>query len=288
MPLVMVVGALLYRQVEFVEEWSGDMITPVLIFIVLFTSLCRVDIKDMKLTKLHFVLITLQIICSVAIYFLILPLEPIVAQGALICILTPIAMSAIAIGGILGANIASLASYSLLCNVVVAFLAPLILSNIGEGGGDSSFFHILMKVGPLIILPFLAAQLCRVFVPRVSGWIAAHSNISFCFWLLSLMVIMGRTTAYIIGLSHTNFSTEIWLAVVALIICIAQFLVGRAVGRHFGEEVVGGQSLGQKNTVLAIWMAHSFLNPLASLAPTAYIVWQNSVNSYQIYKRKGK
>jgi hypothetical protein len=37
--------------------------------------------------------------------------------------------------------------------------------------------------------------------------------------------------------------------------------------------------------VLAVWMAQSFLNPISSIAPTAYIVWQNLVNSYQIYKK---
>ena len=46
-----------------------------------------------------------------------------------------------------------------------------------------------------------------------------------------------------------------------------------------------GQSLGQKNTVLAVWMSQAFLDPISSIAPTAYIVWQNFVNSYQIYRR---
>jgi len=40
-----------------------------------------------------------------------------------------------------------------------------------------------------------------------------------------------------------------------------------------------------KNTVLAVWMAQSFLDPISSIAPTAYIVWQNFVNSYQIWKK---
>jgi hypothetical protein len=32
-------------------------------------------------------------------------------------------------------------------------------------------------------------------------------------------------------------------------------------------------------------MAQSFLDPISSIAPTAYIVWQNFVNSYQIWKK---
>ena len=84
----------------------------------------------------------------------------------------------------------------------------------------------------------------------------------------------------------TEARTEIILAVVAGVICVAQFALGRKIGAKFGDTVAGGQSLGQKNTILAVWMAQSFLNPLSCVAPTAYIVWQNIVNSYQIYKKK--
>ena len=33
--------------------------------------------------------------------------------------------------------------------------------------------------------------------------------------------------------------------------------------------------LGQKNTVLAIWMAYTYLNPLSSVGPGSYVLWQN-------------
>ena len=77
---------------------------------------------------------------------------------------------------------------------------------------------------------------------------------------------------------------ELWLVFAALVICLVQFKVGRTLGRRYGDAPAGGQSLGQKNTVLAVWMAQSFLDPISSIAPTAYIVWQNFVNSYQIYR----
>ena len=83
-----------------------------------------------------------------------------------------------------------------------------------------------------------------------------------------------------------EFTAQIILAAVAAIICVAQFALGRKIGAKYGDTVAGGQSLGQKNTVLAVWMAQSFLNPISCVAPTAYIVWQNIVNSYQIYRKK--
>ena len=104
-------------------------------------------------------------------------------------------------------------------------------------------------------------------------------------WLLSLIVIIGRTTSFIIDLHDASISTELWLAFVALVICLVQFKIGRMLGRRYGDAVAGGQSLGQKNTVLAVWMAQAFLNPVSSIAPTAYIAWQNLVNSYQIYRK---
>ena len=80
---------------------------------------------------------------------------------------------------------------------------------------------------------------------------------------------------------------EIELALVALVLCIAQFRAGHYLGRYTGDVVATTQSVGQKNTIFAIWLSLNFLNPIASIAPTAYIVWQNLVNSYQIY-RQGK
>ena len=176
----------------------------------------------------------------------------------MICVLTPIAMAAVVIGGMLGADIVSMTTFSLLCNMTIAVVAPFILSVVGSG--DCSLAVILARVAPLLILPFYL-------------------------WLVSLTVIIGRTTTFILDHPEADGAVETALAATALVICLVQFRFGRWLGRRYGDAVAGGQSLGQKNTVLAVWMAQSFLDPISSVAPTAYIVWQNFVNSYQIYKK---
>jgi BASS family bile acid:Na+ symporter len=95
---------------------------------------------------------------------------------------------------------------------------------------------------------------------------------------------MGKTVKFIIDSGTEHLTTELLLAAIALVVCLAQFSLGRYLGRRYGDASAGGQALGQKNTVMAIWLAQAFLNPLTCVAPTAYIVWQNIVNSYQIYK----
>ena len=116
--------------------------------------------------------------------------------------------------------------------------------------------------------------------------VGRNSMLSFGLWLLSLIIIMGKITCFVIEGGVENARIEIILAAVALVICLAQFGVGHWLGRKYGETVAGAQALGQKNTIFAIWLSQSFLNPLACIAPTAYIVWQNLVNSYQIYKKR--
>lgn len=283
MPSAMLVGAVLCRPVTALETWSGRMVTPVLIFLMLFVTFCRVRPSEMRLSMLHGWLLLFQTIACVGVYFLLRPLDRTVAQGAMICVLAPVAMAAVVIGGMLGANVATMATYSLLCNMTVALLAPAVLSFAGTGA--CSFAGMLARIVPLLVLPFAAAQCCRAVLPGVAGWVAAHSQISFYLWLVSLAVVIGRTTAFLIDLHDASAATELWLAAAALAICLVQFKTGRAIGRRYGDPAAGGQSLGQKNTVLAVWMAQSFLDPISSVAPTAYIVFQNFVNSYQIWRK---
>ncbi len=284
MPLGMVTGALLCYPISAFDEWSGGVTTPFFIFAMLFCTFCRVNIRDMKPTWLHFWLMVAQIVAAVALYFLLLPLGDTVAQGGMICVLAPMAMGAVVIAGMLGANVATMATHSLICNTIIAFVAPPLLS--AWGNGTCTVAEILARVAPLLVAPFVVSQLCRWLTPKAAKWIGSRAMISFYIWLLSLIVIMGKTTKFIIDSGTEHLTTEIILAAVALVVCLTQFGFGHWIGRKYGDRAAGGQAFGQKNTVLAIWLAQSFLNPLACVAPTAYIVWQNIVNSYQIYKHR--
>ena len=283
MPSAMIVGALLCRPITALEAASHQMITPALIFLMLFVTFCRVSPKQMKPSMLHVWLLVLQLVGCVGVYAVLRPFDAVVAQGAMVCVLAPVAMAAVVIAGMLGANVATMATYSLICNMVIALVAPVVLAFTGTGA--CTFSQILARIAPLLIMPFAAAQFCRFVYPKGAKWVGEHSQISFYMWLVSLMVIIARTTAFIIDLHDASFATELWLAFAALVICLAQFKVGRMLGRRYGDPAAGGQSLGQKNTVLAVWMSQAFLDPISSIAPTAYIVWQNIVNSYQIYRR---
>ncbi len=285
MPVGMLIGALLCRPIVAMDTATDGWITPMLIFVMLFITFCRIKPRRMHFSWLYAWLLTVQLAVCGVIYFALVCYSPLLAQGALICVLTPVAMASVVIGGMLGANVTLMATYSLINNFVIAFVAPAVLSWIG--GEGITFWIVFARVGPMLILPFVAAQLCRWVLPRVAHWLSWHSEWSFYVWLVSLVVIIGRTTAFMIDLQGVSIWMELALAAVALVICLCQFPLGRHLGRRYDDPVAGAQLLGQKNTILAIWMSQSFLDPISSLAPTAYILWQNSVNSWQLY-RSGK
>ena len=282
MPLCMVVGAVLCREIAWIDGATQGYITPIFIFAMLFFTYCRVDIRRIRLSWMHLWLLLFQLVGSLTIYYLVAQWDAVVAQGAMICILTPVAMAAVVIGGMLGANVETMAAYSLLCNVLIACVAPLYLYHFGNG--ECTTIQILQRVVVLLVAPFAVGQLCRFLLPKVAGWVGNHSQISFYLWLLSLIVIIGRTICFLLDY-EADRGIEISLALVALVICLLQFKIGRAIGRRYGDAAAGGQSLGQKNTILAVWLSQSFLNPIACIAPAAYIVWQNLVNSFQLYRK---
>jgi BASS family bile acid:Na+ symporter len=282
----MVVGVALCRPLAIVEEVTQHTLTPVLIAAMLFITFCRVDIRQMRLEWSHLWMLLIQFVGAAVVYYAVTPLlGQEVGQGAMICVMAPIAMAAVVIGGMLGGNVTMMVTYSLVCNLVTALIAPYMLHAFGNG--DCTFAQIISRVAPTLIAPFVVAQLCRWLLPKVAAWFAAHSSISFYLWLISLILVMGRTTLFILN-ADADPMVEVELALVALVLCFVQFKTGRFLGRYTGDVVATTQSVGQKNTIFAIWLSLNFLNPIASIAPTAYIVWQNLANSWQMWKHERK
>jgi len=232
-------------------------------------------------------LILIQIIGSVAVFFALSPINITLAQGAMICVLAPTGTAAPVITGMLKGNVASLTAYSLISNMCVALAAPVIFSLVGSYQNlpfFESFMAISQRVVLLLFLPFALAMLLQKFMPETTARIASFSGLSFYLWSLALCVVTGRTVVFMIKQDGSSHVTEILVAVGALVVCISQFLIGRGIGKHYDDTVAGGQGLGQKNTILAIWMAQMYLNPIASIGPGAYVLWQNIINSYQVWK----
>ena len=286
MPITMIVGGIFYNFFSSIE-W----LMSYLIFTMLFVTFCGVSVRHIKFSKMHILLALIQIVGCILIYLIVLPFHPIVAQGLMICLLTPTATSAPVITGMLGGSISAVTAYSLMINVAVAIFAPLffpiIYNHIGNDTGFlPAFFHILERLAMMMLLPMMLAQLFRHFLPKITKTIVRHSSISFYLWTVALAIAVGRCVGFILVQDATNYNVEIIIAAGALALCLFQFFAGKAIGAKYNNKIAGGQSLGQKNTILGMWMCQMYLNPIASIGPGAYILWQNIVNSYQVWRNR--
>ena len=67
------------------------------------------------------------------------------------------------------------------------------------------------------------------------------------------------------------------------VLAMMLYYIGQKLGAYYGGQRVNGrQSLGQKNTILAIWIALTFLDPRVAIIPAFYVIWQNVLNSLEL------
>ena len=284
LPLAMLSGAFFY---EFFQQLS--FLTPGLIFSMLFITYCKLSFRDLKFSGLHIWLLMVQLIGCLVVYGGLVWFDTVVAEGGLICVLAPTATAAAVVTGMLGGSVACLAAYTLMSSLVVAVVSPLIFTLLGEHPDMSfwtSILYICRQVMPVLVLPFALALLLERVFPAVHRRLKKLQILSFYLWALGLTIVTGKTVYFIVHQENANVVEEWWMAALALVICIFQFGLGRRIGRRYGDAVSGGQGLGQKNTILAIWMAQVYLNPLSSIAPASYVLWQNIINSYQLWKTR--
>lgn len=281
LPIAMVAGMVFHDFMGRIE-----FIAPYLIFIMLFITFCKVKPHEFRITGLSWGLLSVQILGAIAVYFCLLPLSPDIAQGTFICVFCPTATAAPVITGMLGGSVPRLATFSIISNITVAILAPICFTLMGTEA-DITFMQSLttisMKVMPLIILPLILALILLKIAPKVHRAVAERQAISFYIWAVSLFIVVGRAVSFIMDEPATAVPEMLLLALFSGIVCCGQFWIGRKIGRRCGDKIAGAQGLGQKNTVLAIWMALTYLNPVSSVAPAAYVAWQNTINSAQLY-----
>ena len=285
LPAAMIAGALGH---SWLVGLAGLM--PGLLFLMLLFSFARVAPRDIRINRLHITLLAIQLFGSLLLYGALREWNPVVAEAAFICVLAPTATAAAVITGLLGGNVGFATSYTLASNLMVSAAAPLLFSWIGTNRALpfwESFGGICAEVMPILLLPLVLAWAIRWLWPGAQRWFVRTAQVPLYLWAVSLTIVTGQTVHFLLEQENPNYAVEFSIAGITLIICVSQFVLGRRLGSRCGDRVSAGQSLMQKNTVLAIWMSQIYLHPVASVGPAAWILWQNVLNSWQLW-RKGR
>ena len=303
LPVAIAIGTvfyLLFYSVPALDE-AGDALLPVFdflfplsVFMTLLVTFCKVDFHQMMPHRWHAgVLVAQLLLVAVNVAVILLSItthhpspNTLLWEAILTCVIGPSASAAPVVVGKLGGNISTMTTYTLLSAGASAVLIPLVFPLLERHASLDflpAFLIILQKVAIVLLLPLALGWLVQHYLHGVQRRVASMPNLSFYCWAVSLSITTGITVKNII---HSNAALTLlcWIAGATFVLCFVQFVIGRAIGRWLGEEINAGQALFQKNTALSIWVAYMYLNPVASIGAGCYVLWQNIINSFEIWQ----
>lgn len=301
LPVAIVVGTTVYLTFYYVPQLDHlgnrlgpvmDIIFPMMVFVTLFITFCKVDFHQMMPHRWHAGVLIAQLLLVAATVVAILCLpdtsttSKLLLEALLTCIIGPSAAAAPVVTGKLGGNISTMTTYTILSSVVSAVLIPLVFPLLEQTVHVeflTAFLIILQKVSIVLLLPLCLGWLVQHYWKQLCRLITSLPNLSFYTWAISLSITTGITVKNIVH-SAAPLSLLLAIAAATFVLCFVQFGIGRGIGRKLGEEVNAGQGLFQKNTALSIWVAYMYLNPVASIGAGCYVLWQNIINSLELWQ----
>ncbi len=299
LPVAMAVGTIVYLlfaftpQLDGAGEFFGPIISdifPLFMFLILFVTFCKVDFRRLRPVGWHLWVGAFQVafvimVVAAVLTFHIQGENLILLEALLTCIIGPCAAAAAVVTAKLGGDLEEMTTYTFLSNLLTAVMVPVCFPLIDPSvsmGFWHAFFLILYKVCLVLVVPMLLAYVVKHFMHRLHQWVVGVKDLSFYLWGFSLTIVTGTTVKNIVH-ADTSVAFLVVIALSGLMVCLLQFAVGRYVGHFFHRTQEAGQALGQKNTVFAIWIAYTYLNPISSVGPGCYILWQNVINSIELW-----
>ena len=306
LPVAITVGTVAYLVFAFVPalDAAGDALCPffetllpITIFFTLFITFSKVDFHLMRLRRWHLYILLTQLFLVAALVLLTLhssfftlhsSFSKLLLESILICVIAPCASASPVVTAKLGGDLTQMTTFVLLSSVVMAVLIPAVFPLLEPHEGSTflaAFLAILKRLAAVLLLPLALGAVVRHWVKPLYEWFMRTPDLGFYCWSVSLAITSGITIRNIVH-SHDGSHLLGDIALLTLITAVTQFGLGRLIGKIVGKKICSGQAMFQKNTGLAIWIAYTYLTPVASIGAGCYVLWQNIINSYELWQHR--
>lgn len=275
--IAFVIGGLFpsLSSLDYLLQWN--------IILMLGITFLGLSLPKLKPNRLHLLLVAANILMGVGAWGILrLFGEPVWAEAAFFCGIAPMAASAPVIVKLMKGNVEFCVTALVLSQLAITIALPLLMPFVIGNIHDGLFFDIAGRVTSLLILPALAAIIVRRIHPASRQWSGRLADVSFSIWIFSLILIAARAVSTISAI-HIPWQVMAPIAAISFIVCAAGFLLGYRIGYpHYKREC--SQSLGQKNTIITIYLAMTYAdNTLVFLGPVFYVIYHNLFNALQIH-----
>ena len=252
---------------------------------MLFFAFLDTDFKKEIISIKHLYIIIYIVGISVVLFFLTKNINSDLALGLFIAAIAPTAIASIPVIGYLKGDIGFTTFSVLLTNITIALLLPFLLPIFVGINSSINLYEVVTPILSVIIIPLFCAFLLKYFFKKIKMFFKTFEIISFFFFVTNIFLAMSKAGYYLRTEFNSPIHILILMAVGIFILTVLNFSLGWMIGKpNFARET--SNSIGQKNTMFAIWIALTFINPVVALAPMMYTIYHNIFISYQLYSTK--
>jgi BASS family bile acid:Na+ symporter len=275
--LTMTLGAL------FPQVHALSFLIQYLLMIMLFYAFLGIDFKRRVFQKSVLWIVLANLIIPVISYISLIAFNQTLAQAAFMTAIAPTAIAAPVLISFIQKKVEYVVAALLITNIAVALVIPFALPVLVGADVQISVWQVLKPVASVMFLPLVLALAVSRLSSHAQTFIRKGKFLSFPLWLANLFIISANASDFLHNGNPTSGYILITIALVSLVICIANFGIGAVLGGPaYWQE--SSQSLGQKNLAFVIWVAITFINPLVAMGPTFYILYHHLYNSWSIYQ----
>ena len=176
LPCAITIGTVVYLLFRYIPALDGagdrlgpvmDDLLPLMIFLTLFVTFCKVDFRQMRLHRWHAGVMLAQV-GLVALFMGAAYLlrdnsqQKVLAEAVLTCVIAPTAAAAPVVSGKLGGNISTMTTLTLVSSLLAAVLIPAafpLLEKVANLSFWAAFWIILQKMA------YIRMQSCQLQMP---------------------------------------------------------------------------------------------------------------------------
>ena len=280
MVLAFALGALFHAELAPLIWWM-----PIGIGIMLSITFIGIDVHKLRPSWMHLRLLTAIQVMGIGTWYAVREAGyPVLAESLYYCAAAPIASASPIIVSLLRGNVEFSTTAMVLSQVVFAVVTPFVLPVVVH---DPSLSYMTLagvvawQILTVLGFPALFSVCLRLVYPPCRGWTPRLKDVSLGIWVLNLLVISAAGVQRIVDRGYSMH--DMWPMIVgAAVVCVIGFVGGYWLGAPKLKRECS-QGLGQKNTVLTLYMAsQSYATPLAYIGPVFYVFCHNTANAIQL------
>ena len=219
---------------------------------------------------------------GVVVYFLGAAYDTDLGLTLLLMGLAPTAVITPVLAGLMRRRAGYMVGAIMITHAVFALTVPLVLPwLLGVPLSAAALGRLVGTIGSTIAIPLVLGQAVRYFGGPLRRGLVTAAPYAFGLFLSNVAVAAGSLSYYL----RYESETPLLFVLISGLAIGALMLLNFGIGGYLspaGHTVEGSLALGRKNTMLAIWIALEYINPLVVLGPMLYILLQNVFVAVQI------